>query len=359
MKETIPKLPYTGSEERYNKWEKEPIKVVNAIETVAKEKGFKLPKPLQQIKGSELTPNEAVDIDDKPLLDPNCPNIVFGRPHAGEYIPKDLYSRSTDEAKKSLAMVDRGTDIVFKSENIPSVGTKISRLVVDPNRAPLLEAEIENPAVLGKVLWYQGGFGEDMYEEGKEPTIEEVKEIVERFYLPYYNAMMGTIGSLADRRKNEDERILVLDGHSFPTSKDLQYVWNRYKIEKPEEMSLFIVGDREGESCDEDIREAFVEALENNFEELSDEEREKVLKNSKCKKIVGVNEYLKGVHNVQFYGQRKEGVNALQLELNENLYVDENGSYYDASYDEENLEIIKRLVEKTCLDIDPILKNKS
>ena len=358
MQEKISKFPYAGNKERRNKWEKEPTEVVNTIEVIAKEKGFNLPGPLQKIKSNELTPKEAVDIDDKPLQNSDCPNIVFGRPHAGEFVPKDLYLRSTDEAKKTLAMLDRGTDIVFESKKIPSVGTKIHRVIVDPNRAPLLEVEPKNPAALGKVLWYQGIFGEDMYEKGKEPTQEEVEEIVERFYLPYYNAMMGTIGSLADRRKETSERILVVDGHSFPTSKDLQYVWDRYKIEKPEEMSLFIIGDREGESCDEDIRKAFVEALEKNFDALNDEEKEKVLKNSKCKKIVGVNEYLKGVHNVQFYGQRSEGVNSLQLELNENAFVDEGGGYYDASYVDENIEIVRKLIEKTCLDIDSILKNK-
>jgi N-formylglutamate amidohydrolase len=63
------------------------------------------------------------------------------------------------------------------------------------------------------------------------------------------------------------------------------------------------------------------------------------------------------VHNVQFFGQREEGVNAIQLELNESVYFDdEKDNYYEGSYNKKALEMMQKLIERTCLDIDPLLK---
>ena len=354
---------FISTPERRKIWEKEPVQVVNAVKTIAQETGLNLPKPLQSIEGSELTPEQVVDIDDKPLLNPDCPNIMFGRPHAGEFVPKDLYDRSNPEAHKSLVGLDRATGVIFKGDQIPSVGTKISRLIVDPNRAPSMEVEPENPAALGKVLWRQGLFEEEIYQEGQEPTEDEVKDLIERFYLPYYNAVMAMVGSLTDRRKKEggvsSERILMIDGHSFPISKELKNIWDRYGVDKPTELPLFIIGDRDGQACDQDIRETFVAALEKNFQALSESEMAALLGDDISREIVGLNKPFKGVHNVQFYGQREQGVNSLQLELNESMFVDEkDGSYFDASYKEKNIEIVRRLIAKTCLDINHLLKDK-
>lgn len=355
----VPNFPYAGNAERYQKWEKEPVEVVNVLNLTEKEKGYKLPRAIQSFEGNELTPEQAVDIDNRALRNPDCPNIVFGRPHGGEYIPKSLLDKIDREAYGTLAMIDRGTAEIFRSEKIPSVGTKISRLFVDPNRPPLMDMDSGSAKAIGKVLWLKGIYGEDMYEAGKLPTEKEIEDLVERFYLPYYNGMMGTIGSLADRETNPGERILVVDGHSFPVSNDFKKVWEHYEVKDITGMPLFIIGDREGTSCDPDIRQAFIQALENNFETLPEEQKKKLLKYSSSKRIIGVNEYMKGVHNVQFYGQKQEGVSSIQLELNESAYVDEkDGNYYDASYNDDNLQIIKKLIEKTCLDVNPLLKNK-
>lgn len=355
-----PNFPFLGNEKRYQMWEKESVQVVNTIESAEQELGVKLPKPLQKIDGGKITPEKAIDIDNGALREKNCPNIVFGRPHVGEYVPSELWKNATRDGKMTLPIIDRGTSEIFKSEKIPSVGTKISRFIADPNRPPLPGMKTKESKAPGEVLWKKSIMGTSMFDEKKILSDDEIKNLSEKFYLPYYNAMMSTIGSLADRRESKEERILVIDGHSFPISRDKEFkmIWDHYKIKDPDKLPLFIFGDMEGKSCDQDIKDAFIEILNKNFKKLNNNEQKMLFENSKNRRIIGENEYLKGARNVEFLGQRQEGVNSFQLELNESAYVDENGSYYDAEYNMEKLAIMKKLIERVCLEIDPILKNK-
>jgi N-formylglutamate amidohydrolase len=337
---------FAGNEKRYEKW-KEPVEVINFRKDLGLE-------TQQDPETTLMSAEQSIDIDNRALRNADCPNIVFGRPHAGEFVPKEIYDRMTQEGiRRTLALIDAGTEDIFRTEKIPSVGAKISRFAVDPNRSPLMDVNPDNPNTPGKVLWYKGIFSEEMYKEGQEPSKEEVESWVERFYYPYYNAMMATTGSLTDRRQSENERVLVIDGHTFPVTEEfLPFFRDQYKIKNPEDvLPMFILGDQDGKTCDEDIRNAFMTALEKNFSLLSEEERHAISEHIKGG-LVKANFGLKGVHNVKFWGQQREGVNAIQVEMNEEMYA------HGGKYNQENMAIVKKLVEKSALDIDSLLKNK-
>lgn len=360
MVEKIPNFPFVGNKERYNIWEKEKFTLSSVLDGARKDLNCDPVESLQKIEG-EITPEKSVDVDDRALQKKDCPNIIFGRPHAGEYVPADIWDCFAEEGKVTAAMIDRGTERIFRSEEIPSVGTKIARVFIDQNRPPLPGMRTKGSAAIGGVLWKKGLTGKLMYEQDKEPSDEDIRRFSERFYLPYYNSMMGTIGSVADRRENKKERILVVDGHSFMVSDNdfFKPVCEHYGIENLKELPLFIIGDLDGKSCDQDIRDLFEQSLQKNFDELNNEVKESLLKNSSSGKIVGVNEFMKGARNVDFFGQRSEGINAIQLEVNEGMFVDEvNRDYLNASYNYDNLKVVKRLIEKTCLDVNKFLKNK-
>ncbi len=347
--ETQPKFPYTKPE--FNeKWE-QPIKIVNAPEQ------FGLPAR-QHVEEKELSPLDIIDIDDRALRDAQCASICFGRPHAGELATKELWQRAGINGKKLFTLSDRGTDDIFRSPKIPSAGTKISRWIIDPNRAPLLDMNPDNPLVPGKILWHNNFLtDEPVYQEGREPTEEEIRDLTERLYFPYYNSMMGLVGSLADRRTDDQQRVLVIDGHSFPTHSSLSRFYERYGISDFEKLPLFIIGNKDGQSCDDDITEAFIKSLKENFNSLSEEQQRALLQNISSEQLIGLNQPFKGVHNVQFFGQRQQGINSFQLELNESAYMDEDrDDIYNSAYDEKRMNVLQRLIEKTCLDIDPILK---
>lgn len=349
-------LVYAANEDREHKWEQEPIRIVNML----KQSGL----PTQQhIEEQELTPDKIVDVDSRALRAPECVSSCFGRPHAGEYVPTELESRMTEEGKKIMVIIDRGTDYIFRSPNVPSVGTKINRFVVDPNRPPSLD---QHSTVPGKVLWDKVEVGDtniNIYKEGQAPSVEEVRDWTERLYLPYYNKMMSVIGSLADRRKSKNERVLVIDGHSFPIdSKGGMWAdyYKEYGVDDPSTLPLFVIGDQEGKACDPDIRDAYVEALQKNFDALDTQSQQLLRRNIKeGVGITSLNSPFKGAHNVRFYSSRDQGINALQVECNEGAYIDqEGGDYLTGKYNDEAMRIMRDLMTKTCEDIDPVLKGR-
>lgn len=325
--------------------EKLTIPVLNVLQEMGR-------PSLQSVENNEITLENVIDIDARALQNPDCPYVIFGRPHAGEYVPKEVWDKTTQEGKEIFTIVDRGTHDIFKSEKIPSVGTKINRYLVDLNRSPYTQSDVP-----GNVTWFKGVYNESVFKENEEPSTEELSEFVKDYYLPYQKKMNGLIGAVADRRENKQQRILIIDGHSFSTTGDMMATYFKmYGIENPKDLPMFIIGDGEGYSCDLDILEAFTEAIKKNFEELTEEEKNLLRENVKGD-IVGLNHPFKGVHNVKYYGERNQSVNGFQIECNESLYIDESEDKYSTGkYNLQKLHLIKRVVEKSCTDVDYLLK---
>ena len=330
--------------------------VYNVMEAVG------LPSRLEMRK-HEIRGEDAVTKGFRPLTQANCPNIVIGIPHAGENAPLEFKNRLTEEGDRTLPLLDLGTPEIFKSEKIPWAQFGITRFVVDPNREPSFDIhkKPESGEAPGTILWKEGiDFG-PIYKEGLEPTPEEIQSLAERYYLPYYNTIMGAVGTLSDRRTDATkQRVLILDGHSFPVTGDLKPFYDHYGIENPEGLPMFITGTREGEGCDADIIDAFEQALQKNYNALSEEQRNLISKDVGGPLFVR-NHYMKGVHNVKFWGSNHEqyGINAIQLECNERAYMDrtDENSWGSFSYNTERLGILHGLIEQTALDVDPLLKS--
>ena len=296
----------------------------------------------------------------EPLRHKDSPNVIYGVPHAGEIIPAELYDKLTEEGRHTMPLIDVGTSFIFRSGKIGSVESRMSRYVVDPNRAPDFTpagATVTGQPP-GKILWKQGMDFGPMYKEGEEPTEEQIRGYAERFYLPYYNKMMAAIGTLADRRESAQDRMLVIDGHSFPVTENLKAYYEHYGIAAPEQLPMFILGDQEGKYCDPDIMTAFSEALVKNFNKLTEEDQD-LIRQDFSGDIVGQNLYLKGVHNVKFWGAREQGVNAIQVECNESAYVNRpSGQWKDFSYNEKKMSVMRGIVERAALAVDKLLKIK-
>ncbi|MFA6043319.1 MAG: N-formylglutamate amidohydrolase [Patescibacteria group bacterium] len=349
MPESSEHFPYIqeGQEAR----EREPVSVVNAFQ----ERG--LPSREDQ-RVVEITGEQSVVEHLEPLQAQNAPNVLYGVPHGGELVPKDLHDRMTEEGRETSVMIDLNTPDIFRSERIPSVETKISRYIVDPNRAPDFRPEeaFEPGKAPGKILWKTGANMGPMYE--REPSADEIQEYAKKFYLPYYNRMMGTVGTMLDRRASPSERVLILDGHSFPVVEDLRKYYQHYGIDQPELLPMFILGDRDGEGCDPDIMQRFRVGLERGFQELSEQDQA-LLQRSMKGPLVSQNEFLKGVHNVAFWGARDQGANAIQIEMNESAYVDRQGSSWEKfTYNPQKITLMQRIIERASLEVNELLKRK-
>jgi N-formylglutamate amidohydrolase len=355
----MPREQFPFASERSLELREQPVSVVSVMERAGLEN-------LQTIDGDKLAPEQAIDIDNRALRETKAPNVFFGRPHGGEYVPRELLDSMSDDALSgTLVYIDRGTHNIFRSEYIPSVGTKISRFIVDTNRHPLPGEKLRSSRVPGEVLWKKGMSGENLYLPGKEPSAEKVRELTEQFYLLYYNSLLGVTGALLDRREKETERILMVDGHSFTSTGPLAVIIEKYMKEHydsamtSDQFPMFILGDIDGSGCDEDIRKKFREILEAKFAAL-DQEMQKKLLAGIGGGLVLENFQFKGVHNVDFWsgydgteavGKNVHKVNALQIECNESAY-----SHSDGTYDFERLAVVRKLIEETSLEISDYLK---
>ncbi|MDO8593421.1 MAG: N-formylglutamate amidohydrolase [bacterium] len=354
MNENPPNFPFIDNAHRVESRE-QPQKVYNVMEARG------LPSR-PEMRMAEMTGENAVVKGFKPLTSADCPNVVIGIPHAGESAPLNIRGRLTEEGDETMALLDLATPEIFQSKKIPWAQFGITRFVVDPNRSPEFDInkKTEHGKPPGTILWSEGIRFGPMYKEGTQPTPEEVEALAERYYLPYYNTIMGAVGTLIDRRKDKSkERVLIIDGHSFPVTDDLKPYYTHYGIEDPKKLPMFILGTREGEGCDDDVVEAFEQALQNNYDNLPPEDRELISKDVGGPLFIR-NHYMKGVHNVKFWGaaHKEHGINALQIECNERAYMDrpKGGAWKDFSYNEKKQSILHELIEKTALDLDPLLK---
>lgn len=348
-----PHFPFVDNKSRLESRE-QPQRVYNVMEARG------LPSR-PEMRRTEMRGEDAVVKNFKPLVDPDCPNIVIGIPHAGESVPENLKDRLTEEGNETLSITDLGTPEIFRSNKIPWAQFGISRYVVDPNREPAFEQKkSEHGTPPGTILWTEGMYFGPMYKAGQQPSPEEAEALAERYYLPYYNTVMGAVGTLADRRKDKKkQRVLIIDGHSFPITDNVKHWYKHYGIEDPKKMPMFILGTREGEGCDDDIIEAFEAALQENYNALP-EEKKKLIAKDAGNPLFLRNYKMKGVHNVKFWGKyhQEYGINALQIECNERAYVDRSpeGSWESFTYNEEKMAILRELIEKTALALDPLLK---
>lgn len=342
------------SEKRREEREKQTTHVVN----IRAQEG--LPSRPEMPEG-DITGNEAVTEHLEPLRRSDTAHVLVGIPHEGELVPEDLADRLTQEGRDTMIYTDVATRDVFGSSEIPHIGFGISRYVTDPNRVP--DFELTPPKdqgkAPGKILWREGIHFQPLYKKGDEPTPQEAYGMAEKFYLPYYRAMMGALGQMVDHRERPDkERVLVLDGHSFPINDDMRPYYEHYGIKDPENLPLFILGTRDDASCDPDILQEFSRLLRANFKSMPESDRKHLLERIPGG-LVGMNMPFKGVHNVRFWGQRDMGVSCIQMECNERGYSSGGDvSTRDEKVDPERVQWMQELIEQTIRQMEPLLRGE-
>jgi len=247
-----------------------------------------------------LTPRNSVEIYDGALKRADCPPVVIGIPHGGEYVPQEIWDR-TEMIRAYGHTV--GLDVVSVSGFAPrnneylAVRAKVSRILVDLNRAPD-DYRGNNPSGKG-ITWFTDLDGETpIFAKGQQPSEDEIREYVRKFYNPYYQAAHGLVGALFDRGHKQ---VLYVDGHSFPSYLDAPKYNFHADVPKP----LFILGTRDGipgvsPSASRELLHVFGETLEK-------EVPADLLDDPLVKDIVAYNTYFKGVRNVAHWGA-PEGV---------------------------------------------------
>lgn len=240
--------------------------------------------------------------------------LLISVPHGGRLIPDDIAAGMTD---KGRALPDTDWHVAelygFATEigaNI--VAAKYSRYVVDLNRPPGDGALYANQVSTG--LCPERTFaGDAIYAEGGV-TEEEREARVARYWHPYHDAVAAKLGRL----REEYGYALLWDAHSIAS-----HVPALFEGELP----ALNLGTYGGRSCASGIEQALT----------------RIVEGAPYSSVV--NERFTGGYITRHFGAPSEGIHAVQLELAQRSYMDENTLRYDRGLSALLIPVLRELLQ--------------
>ncbi len=244
------------------------------------------------------------------LVEPETPTpLVVSVPHAGVLIPPE--DRATVGADERTVLRDADLFVDRLWRGAPRLGAAFlvathSRYVLDLNRSPLdvdtlVCAEVEipsrpNPRAL---IWRVSTEGKDVLP--RPLTKAELESRIERVHRPYHEKLAAL---LEDRRRRFGYAILV-DGHSMPS------VGRVGHSDTDRRRADIVPGDVRGKSCSASLMTTVCA----HFTEAGFEVR--------------ANDPYMGGYITRHHGRPGRGIHAVQIEVNRDLYMDEDACTFD------------------------------
>lgn len=250
--------------------------------------------------------------------------LLVSVPHCGVEFPEDLKAQFLPEVLHHPEDTDWFVDRLYgfaPAMGITLVHARFSRYVIDLNRDPenrsLYRTRRETALVPKKT--FAGG---SLY-RGEPPEQAEIERRKERFYWPYYQEIQKRL----DLLKREHGQVIFFDAHSI-----------RHQVLsiQPEPFADLILGSRDGTSADVRLIQAGIEVLSHSpFSHKH-------------------NEPFKGGQLTRYFGKPSEGVHALQLEMVQNLYMEEETTRFDGSKAQTVQNMLSRLFENLLSELGRI-----
>jgi len=242
--------------------------------------------------------------------------LLVSVPHDGTRLPADIAARLTDSAR---SVPDTDWHIARLYAFARDLGASMivplhSRYVVDLNRA---EDDVslypgQNTTGLCPIVQFTG---EPLYLEGGEPDEAEVRARVDRYWRPYHEALRDELA----RIRAEHGRAVLWEGHSIRG--ELPFLFDG----RLPDLNLGTAG---GASC--------TPALQARLE--------RVLASQDDYDFVA-NGRFKGGHITRHYGDPANGIDAVQLEISQRAYMDEDSYAYDEGKAARVQALVRRLLE--------------
>lgn len=218
--------------------------------------------------------------------------LLVSFPHSGTYLPPDIAARMTPAA---LAVPDTDWHVPLLYKFLDAMGASRieathSRYVTDLNRPPDDQELYAGQKKTGLVP-VESFAGLALYRDGQAPSPEEI--IARRkFWQPYHDALAQELSRL----KAIHGSVVLWDAHSIES-----VLPNLFEGRLPD----LNLGTFDGKSCDSDIVEAvFATAKQSSFNTV-------------------LNDRFKGGYITRHYGKPKKGIQAIQLEMAQAIYMDE------------------------------------
>ncbi len=219
--------------------------------------------------------------------------LLVSMPHVGTDIPDDIAAAMTPAARV-LADTDwhlRELYGFLQSMGASTLAARWSRYVVDLNRPP--ENTNLYPGQDTTGLCPLDTFArEPLYPPGGAPDEAEVQRRVATYWQPYHDQLRAEL----DRMLNEHGKVVLWEAHSIAS------IVPRFFDGKLPDLNF---GTADGASCDPALTEAVTSAARTGTY------------------TIAVNGRFKGGYITRQYGQPGQGVHAIQLEMCQSAYMDE------------------------------------
>jgi len=233
--------------------------------------------------------------------------VVYSLPHSGRYYPDSFIHQARLQGSALRASEDAFVDemVPFSADDgISGLACHYARAFCDVNRnaleldARLIRGDLPK-AALGLSARVKAGYGviarclsanQDIYRQPLD--MAEVNRRLDLIYHPYHR----TLQTLLREARAAGGRAVLVDWHSMPSSAVTQAGAARSDI---------VLGTLHGESCSEALVRTVRRALEGQGLR------------------VGLNKPFAGGYIVEHYGRPGDGVEAIQIEINRALYMDE------------------------------------
>lgn len=251
--------------------------------------------------------------------------LLVSLPHDGTALPEAIAAKMT-EAGRRVPDTDWhvGKLYAFARELGASViAPRWSRYVADLNRDPEGHALYPGRAetALVPIMTFAG---EAIYAAGDEPAGREVARRKEKYWQPYHEALAGEL----ERMRARHPRVVLWDGHS---------IRSRVPMFFDGQLPDFNLGTANGASCSPELQARLTDLL-----------RERADGGEGGYSHV-VNGRFKGGYITRRYGRTSAGVEAVQLELAQYTYMDEDRFEYRPERAAPVQDIIRALL-RTCVD---------
>ena len=224
--------------------------------------------------------------------------MLVSMPHAGTDIPDDVAATMAPCAA-SRADTDWHLPELYgflEEMGVSTISARWSRYLIDLNRPP--ENTNLYPGMDTTGLCPVDTFGrENLYLPGMLPSEAEVRRRLERYWMPYHEQLRAEL----DRLKRAFGRVVLWDAHSIAS------IVPRFFDGRLPDLNF---GTADGKSCAPGLEQAVVGVAraQDTFS-------------------IAVNGRFKGGHITRKYGQPEQDVHAIQLEMCQCLYMDEQAPF--------------------------------
>ena len=260
---------------------------------------------------------DGIAFDDVCVLHQGSAPLLVSLPHDGSAIPADLQARMTPPARVAP---DTDWHVSRLYAFARGLGASVlvprwSRYVIDLNRG---EDDTnlypgQNTTGLCPLVRFTG---EPVYLPGMEPDAADVAARIERYWRPYHRALRQEL----DRLQAVHGRVVLWEGHSIRGS-GLPFLFEG----RLPDVNL---GTANGASCSPALQ-ARLEAV------LRGQDGHDWVANGR----------FKGGHITRHYGAPARGIEAVQLELSQRCYMDEDSFEYDEAKASALRPLLQALLE--------------